>query len=324
MKDAGDIRLLLVEDEPTQRLALHRRLTQAGYRVETAQNGQEALERILANDIQILITDWEMPGMDGVTLCHRARTASLDGYLYILLLTSHSSTADIVAGLDAGADDYLRKPADEAELLARLKAGRRIIDLERSLREAQTQLQRMATTDPLLEVFNRRHLLSELPKQVESARRYERPLTVIMADLDHFKRINDVYGHAEGDAILVRFTEMARSCLRSRDWIARTGGEEFVIVLPETTQEQAMVVAERIRLACESIAIELPAATITVTASFGVAPLPDIPDVSHSVAQLLGLADAALYESKHAGRNRVSAAKPLVSREERSVGGPVT
>jgi two-component system, cell cycle response regulator len=320
MSDAGHIRLLLVEDEATQRLILRRRLTQAGYLVETADNGQEALERILASEIQMLITDWEMPGMDGVTLCRRAREAPLAGYLYILLLTSHGSTADIVAGLDAGADDYLRKPADEAELLARLKAGRRIIELERSLREAQTQLRQMATTDPLLGVFNRRYLLSELPKEVERARRYERPLSVVMADLDHFKRINDVHGHAEGDAVLVSFAETARSCLRRTDWIARTGGEEFLVVLPETSAKEALLVAEKIRSACESIAIGLPSATITVTASFGVASLTDALETPHAVAQLLRQADAALYRSKHAGRNRVTGAEQAAAELQTAAG----
>jgi two-component system cell cycle response regulator len=160
-------RLLLVEDEPTQRLLLNRRLTRAGYLVETAKDGDEALAKILQGQIQILITDWDMPGMDGVTLCRRVREANLTGYLYILLLTSHGSISDIVAGLDAGADDFLEKPADEAELLARLKAGRRIVEFERSLRDAHAQLQAPTITDPLLGIYNRRHLMDELPNDAE-------------------------------------------------------------------------------------------------------------------------------------------------------------
>jgi two-component system, cell cycle response regulator len=246
--------------------------------------------------------------MDGVTLCRRARQANLNGYLYILLLTSHGLTADIVAGLDAGADDYLKKPADEAELLARLKAGRRIINLERSLREAQTQLALLASTDPLLETYNRRHLMVELPRELERARRYGRALSVMVADLDHFKHVNDVYGHHIGDAVLVEFSRVARSCIRRSDWIARSGGEEFVIVLPETPLENALLTAEKVRVACESSPIQAGTAAIRLTASFGVAAMNPAEDPARAVTELLRQADTALYRSKHAGRNRVSAA----------------
>ena len=309
MQPEEPLRLLLVEDEPTQRLLLHRLLTRSGYRVETARNGEEALACLLQGQVQILITDWEMPEMDGVTLCRRARQASLAGYLYILLLTSHGSSADIVAGLDAGADDFLKKPADEGELLARLKAGRRIINLERSLREAHTQLALLASTDPLLQTYNRRHLMTELPREVERALRYHRPLSVIMADLDHFKRVNDVYGHHAGDAALLEFSRVARSSIRRSDWVARSGGEEFIIVLPETPLENALLTAEKIRVACEATPIQAGPAAIRLTASFGVAAMNPAADPARAVAELLRQADTALYRSKHAGRNRVSAAE---------------
>lgn len=301
-------RLLLVEDEPTQRLLLHRLLTRSGYRVETARNGEEALACLLQGEVQFLITDWEMPEMDGVTLCRRARQASLSGYLYILLLTSHRSSADVVAGLDAGADDYLKKPADEGELLARLKAGRRIISLERSLREAHAQLAILASTDPLLQTYNRRHLMVELPREVERAQRYHRPLSVIMADLDHFKLVNDAHGHHVGDTALLEFSRIAGSSIRRSDWVARSGGEEFVIVLPETPLEDALLAAEKIRLACAATPIQAGPTTIRLTASFGVAALNPAEDPASAVAELLRRADTALYRSKHAGRNRVSAA----------------
>ncbi len=307
MEPEQRFRLLLVEDEPTQRLLLDRQLTRAGYVVETARNGEEALARILQGQVQILITDWDMPGMDGVTLCRQVRKANLTGYLYILLLTSYGSISDIVAGLDAGADDYLKKPADEAELLARLKAGRRIVELERSLRDAQSQLRLLAITDPLLDTFNRRYLMDELPKEVERARRYGRPLSAIMADLDHFKRINDFHGHHNGDTALVGFSRIARAAIRQSDWLARSGGEEFIIVLPETKLAAALAAAEKIRFACEATPIMTASAAINVTASFGVAELQPAQDVPHAVAELLRRADDALYGSKRRGRNRVSA-----------------
>ena len=158
--DPVALRLLLVEDEPVQRRALERRLRKAGFLVDTAQNGDEALDRVLQGQYQILITDWDMPGMDGAALCRRVREASLPGYLYILLLTGHDSAADIVVGLDAGADDYIRKPANEAELLARLKAGGRIVELTR-------QVQLLSVTDPLVGTYNRRYLTDELALEIE-------------------------------------------------------------------------------------------------------------------------------------------------------------
>ena len=308
MTEPEPIRLLVVEDEPVQRLALRRRLTQAGYQVETAENGQQALARILRGDIQILITDWEMPGLDGITLCRRAREAPLSSYLNILLLTSHGSTANIVAGLDAGADDYLRKPANEAELLARLKAGRRILDLEHSLRKAQYQLGLMAVTDPLLGIYNRRYVMAQLPKEVERAHRYQHSLSLIMADLDHFKSINDTHGHEVGDTVLIRFVQTAAACLRGTDWMARAGGEEFIIVLPETPMAGGLATAEKIRAACESMKNEAESRPIPVTVSLGVASVSDTLDVPTATARLLQQADDAMYESKHAGRNRVCAA----------------
>src|SRR5262245_43013680 len=155
-------RLLLVEDEPTQRMMLERQLTKAGYVVETAENGEEALNKILKGQYQILLTDWDMPGMDGPTLCKRVREANLSTYLYILLLTGHLTTDDVVAGLGAGADDYVRKPANQAELLARLSAGSRIVQLEQSLREAKERIQILSVTDPLCNTFNRRYLNDQI------------------------------------------------------------------------------------------------------------------------------------------------------------------
>src|SRR5688572_1440135 len=240
-------RLLLVEDEPTQRMMLERQLTRAGYVVETAENGAEALQKILEGQYQILLTDWDMPGMDGPTLCKRVREANLSTYVYILLLTGHLTTDDVVLGLGAGADDYVKKPANQAELLARLSAGSRIVTLEQSLRDANEKIQLLSVTDSLAGTFNRRYLNDQLLKEVERARRYGHHLAAIMADLDRFKRINDERGHQAGDEVLRRFADLAKSLIRPSDWIARYGGEEFVIVLPETDAGGAAIVAEKIR-----------------------------------------------------------------------------
>jgi two-component system, cell cycle response regulator len=310
MNDAPRLRLLLVEDEPTQLLLMQRLLQRAGYAVETASNGEEALGKISTGRFQFLVTDWDMPGMDGVTLCRRVRESKLPGYLYVLLLTGHSSTESVVAGLDAGADDYIRKPANEAELLARLNSGRRIIRLEQSLREANAKIQHLSITDPLVGTFNRRYLNEQLVHEVERARRYARPLAVIMADLDHFKDVNDRYGHLAGDEVLKGFVELMKSSIRhASDWVARYGGEEFVIVLPETDLGGAAAAAEKIRARCAATPIATSGGSLSITSSFGVAALKSGEESPVAAAEsLLRSADAALYTSKRGGRNCVRVA----------------
>lgn len=336
--EAAPLKLLLVEDEPTQLLLMQRLLRRAGYTVETAGDGEEALGKLASGEFQMLVTDWDMPGMDGVTLCRRVREAPLPGYLYVLLLTGHGSTESLVEGLEAGADDYIRKPPNEAELLARLTAGQRIVRLEQSLREANAQIQILSITDPLVGTYNRRYLNDQLVHEVERARRYAHPLAAVMADLDFFKHINDRHGHQVGDEVLRGFVELAKGSVRqASDWIARYGGEEFVVVLPETDLAGAAVTAEKIRSCCAATPIATAAGEIIVTASFGVAELADVaggeggaggagggggtggaggpssaggPITASTAAEaLLREADAALYRSKHEGRNRITVAE---------------
>jgi len=309
------LKLLLVEDEPTQLLLLQRLLRRAGYTVETADDGETALAKISSGGFQMLVTDWDMPGMDGVTLCRRVRAARLKGYLYVLLLTGHGSTESLVEGLEAGADDYIRKPPNEAELLARLTAGRRIVRLEQSLREANAKIQLLSITDPLVGTYNRRYLNEQLVHEVERARRYGRPLAAVMADLDFFKLVNDRHGHQVGDEVLRGFVDLAKSSIRqASDWMARYGGEEFVVVLLETDLAGAAVTAEKIRCACAATPIRTAAGDVNVTASFGVAELdlnaaPAGGSISAAAEALLREADAALYRSKYDGRNRVTIAR---------------
>jgi len=309
MNRPAAFRLLLVEDEATQRALLQRVLRQAGYVVDTATSGEEALSKIASADYQILLTDWDMPGMDGATLCRHVREADLPSYLYILLLTGHTSTEDVVAGLEAGADDYLRKPANEAELIARLNAGQRIVRLEQSLREANTRIGLLSNTDPLVRAFNRRYLGEQLEREAEYARRHRCPLALVMTDLDHFKSINDKYGHRVGDEVLQGFVDRVRTLIRpGADWIARYGGEEFAIVLLQADVAAATTAAERIRAICAGKPLVTAAGLLTVTASFGVAALDTAAPPADAVDMMLRAADAALYKSKHAGRNRVSIA----------------
>jgi two-component system cell cycle response regulator len=300
-------RVLLVDDEPTQRLITARLLKRAGFAVDTAQNGKEALERIKTGPYQLLVTDWEMPEMDGVALCREVRSAKLDGYVYTILLTSRDAIEHLVAGLQAGADDYLTKPVLEPELLARLNTGKRIVTLERSLRAVVEENRRLSVTDPLTGAFNRRYLMEQLPIEIERSARYDHRLSVLMCDVDHFKKVNDTYGHQAGDEVLKRVVVAIKSKIRNSDWMARYGGEEFVIVLPETPFSGALKVAETLRATLTEQVVEFGGNKLTVSASFGVAGWDQVVPADAAVDVLVARCDECVYESKAGGRNRVTA-----------------
>jgi diguanylate cyclase (GGDEF)-like protein len=311
---APRLRLLLAEDDPLQRMLLERMLSRAGYEVETTTDGADALQRILAGPFHFLITDWDMPGMDGAALCRRVRAAQLPDYIYILMLTGHTTEADLLAAFDAGADDYVKKPANQAELLARVKAGCRLIESERRLSAALAQVHQLSVTDSLTGTYNRRYLSEQLPRELERAHRYDRALSIVMADLDGFKQINDLHGHGTGDEVLKDFADRVRNSIRaSSDWIARYGGEEFVVVLPEVQLDQATAVAEKIRSQCDSTSMDTSTGQHRVTASFGIAAAPAAPEGPITADALLRRADEALYRSKRGGRNRLTVADPSTS-----------
>src|SRR5688572_13519228 len=264
--------ILLVEDEPTTRLMTSRQLKVAGYEVEAVSNGVEALARLKEKFFPLLITDWEMPEMDGVELCRAVRQIQLEGYVYTILLTARDGKANIIEGLQAGADDYLTKPVDDNELNARLNTGRRILRLEQSLRAANRQNHLLSITDALTGAFNRRYLMEKLPKEIERARRYVRPLSVVLCDIDHFKKVNDTHGHQAGDEVLKTFAGLLLASTRKNvDWVARYGGEEFVAVLPETAVADAIAFAEKTRIQVASHPFSTSAGTLRVSSSFGVA-----------------------------------------------------
>jgi diguanylate cyclase (GGDEF)-like protein len=300
--------ILLAEDDPVTRMLMTRFLKKAGYEVDAVANGSEALDRMTKRYYPMLVTDWEMPEMDGVALCKAVRNMQLDGYVYSLLLTARDAKEHIITGLEAGADDYLVKPVHEAELIARLNAGRRILNLEHSLRVANQRNRILSITDALTGSYNRRYLMEQLPRELERCRRYGYPLSVIMSDVDHFKDINDARGHAAGDEVLQQFAARAQKSIRiNSDWVSRYGGEEFLIVLPETGHEGAMNVAEKIRLLIASTPFTTRAGDSTVTASFGVASTGvSGPDIALKVDALIRIADECLYRSKQGGRNRTS------------------
>ena len=298
--------ILLAEDDPVTRMLMTRFLKKAGYEVDAVADGAEALDKMTKRYYPILVTDWEMPGMDGVALCRAVRNMQLDGYVYALLLTARDAKEHIIAGLEAGADDYLVKPVHEAELIARLNAGRRILALEHSLRAANQRNRILSITDALTGAYNRRYLMEQLPREVERCRRYAYPLSVIMCDIDHFKRINDERGHAAGDDVLQQFAARVQRFIRSNsDWIARYGGEEFLMVLPETEFTAGIFVAEKIRALVRATPFATRTGETEVTASFGVASTGVTgPDLVLKVEALIKAADQCLYRSKAEGRNR--------------------
>jgi two-component system cell cycle response regulator len=298
--------ILLAEDDPVTRMLVTRFLKKAGYEVDAVANGSEALDRMTRRYYPMLVTDWEMPEMDGVALCKAVRNMQMDGYVYALLLTARDSKEHIIAGLEAGADDYLIKPVHEPELIARLNAGRRILNLEHSLRVANQRNRILSITDALTGAYNRRYLMEQLPRELERCRRYAYPLSVLMCDIDRFKQINDAGGHAAGDEVLQQFAARAQKSIRTNsDWVARYGGEEFLIVLPETDYDGAMQVAEKVRTLIGSTPFTTRSGEHGATASFGVASTgPSGPDMSLRVDELIRCADECMYRSKQEGRDR--------------------
>ena len=302
-------RVLLVDDDPLAVERLREWVAAAGYEVISATNGQDALD-ILRNDFaSIVILDRNMPGMDGIELTRAIRDGShYPGYVYIMLCTAHDSEEEILSGLNAGADDYISKRMSGAQLVARLATARRIVALEQSLRQVIEERRRMAMTDPLTGVHNRRYFMSHLRRELKRTRRFGGDLSLAVFDIDHFKHINDRHGHAAGDAVLIEFVRRIGDCLpREYDWCARLGGEEFAVVLPQTPIAGAAIVAEKVRLACAGVPMRTTAGPIDVTVSAGVSSLEVFTDRgSVAVEQILSRADDCLYRSKHHGRNRVT------------------
>ena len=244
--------------------------------------------------------------MDGLQLCRLIRQDKWPGYVFIILLTAKDSKDDMITGLEAGADDYLTKPFNHAELIARLNTGKRILELERSLTNANEEIRILSITDPLTGCYNRGYLTKRLPQEIKRARRYNRPLSVVLSDLDHFKGVNDTYGHQAGDLVLKEFVQCIRGSIRHDvDWVARYGGEEFLIVFPETDIECARQPTERIRKRFSKRVLEMEGKNIVITASFGITGFdPNTPDQEITPDTMIRKADKYLYRAKREGRNR--------------------
>jgi two-component system cell cycle response regulator len=298
------MRILIAEDDAISRRILEATLKRSGYDVVAACDGHAAWDALQAPDApRMAILDWMMPGMDGPEVCRAVRKRGDQGYVYLLLLTAREGKQALVEGLEAGADDYLVKPFDAFELKARLDVGRRILDLQRQLLSAYEEMRQRATHDALTGVYNRGAILEHLQQEWNRTQREGGTLGVIMCDLDHFKRVNDTYGHPAGDAVLREAARRMRSTVRSYDAVGRYGGEEFLIVLPRCTPNTICSLAERLRERIAGEPVSIGSTTLPISMSIGVSIGYEQRDVEPHA--LLHAADAALYKAKHTGRNRV-------------------
>jgi diguanylate cyclase (GGDEF)-like protein len=304
--------VLIVDDDELVLARLQELVTAAGYTVRTAANGIEALNSLHQSPASIVVTDLNMPGMNGIDLCRRIRERAWPGYVYIVLLTVREEEKDILAGLDAGADDYLSKRTPAAQFTARLRIARRILGLEYSLKSALDKKRQLAMTDSLTAAYNRRYFVRRLGREIKRSQRLGGDVSVLLLDIDNFKKINDSYGHGVGDIVLRNLTRQIGRCLhRANDWCARLGGEEFAIVLEGTKIPEAHICAERIRRAIENTSIDTPAGAVRITVSIGISGLGGVAARNSATVQsLLEHADTHLYASKAAGRNRVCSPKP--------------
>jgi two-component system, cell cycle response regulator len=290
------MKILIAEDDTTTRLIFGATLRKMGHAVTAVEDGRKAWKAWQQEEYSLLITDWIMPDLDGLELCKRIRAQPSLQYTYIILLTSMEGKGSYLEGMDAGADDFITKPFDEEQLAARLRVAERIIALHQKL-----HLQ--ATHDHLTGVWNRAAIMDYLFGEVERAKRQSTYIGVVIVDLDHFKRINDTYGHPAGDTVLKEAARRMQSALRPYDRLGRYGGEEFLITAPDCDLSQTIALAERVRNFMSSDPVKSHSDEIPVTVSLGVAVGSD--QVGEDGAALIATADEALYRAKRAGRNRV-------------------
>lgn len=312
--------ILIVEDDPIVAFSLSALVEDLDHEVETAQNGQDALKLLERTHFDLVISDWMMPEMDGPQLCRAIRARRDRLYVYIILVTSRDASADRWEGLQAGADDFIVKPPDPGDLRSRLVVAERIMTMQAKLTEANEKLQAayyeveqanerlnaLATTDGLTGAKNHRFFQDRLRQEISEAERHDRPLSLLLLDLDHFKSLNDTFGHQAGDEVLISVARLLQSQARASDIVARYGGEEFVVILPGTDRANAQTIAERFRTAIA----EWSWPRRSVTTSIGVSTLQGD---GIAPASLIEKADTALYASKRGGRNRVTHADDAVS-----------
>lgn len=298
------MKLLIAEDDTSLRNLLKLYLSRWGYDVIETRDGNEAWEALNSEDApRLALLDWLMPGMNGVDICQKVRAELKEPYTYIILLTGQHKEQDIIAGMESGADDYITKPFKSNELRVRLRAGRRILELQDELLTAREILRAKASRDSLTGLWNHAEIYRILVDELARAQRERTCVSLIMADLDNFKMVNDTYGHLVGDAVLRQSSERMLSLMRSYDYVGRYGGEEFLIVMQGCERKDAEGLAERLRYCICSEPMDTPEGMIPVTISLGLAM--SSPDNRLDANALVKAADKALYRAKEKGRNRV-------------------
>ena len=318
------MKILIADDDPVSCRLLERLLSKWGYQTITTNNGTEAWQVLQAEHApRLALLDWIMPGIDGLEICHRVRARSSQPYVYIMLLTANDKVGNLVEGLESGADDYLTKPFHPQELRARLRVGLRMIELESSLVEARERLQFKASHDALTSIWNRGAIIELLERELSRARREGSSVGILLADVDHFKNINDTWGHLVGDEVLRAVTGRLKAEVRSYDAVGRYGGEEFLILLPGCDRPKLETKAEQLRRTAERSPIETSAGPVPVTISIGGIASAECPHCE--LSKLLRATDTALYRAKLAGRNRAEWAEASdIEASATSVGATAT
>jgi len=303
------MRILIADDEIMSRRLLQKTLERAGYEVTAVENGRLAADQLCpADGPRLALLDWVMPELDGPGVCREVRKRTEQSYVYMVLLTSKESKQDVVAGLESGADDYLTKPFDPEELKARLRTGLRILDLEDRLVEAREKMRFQATHDGLTALWNSGVIVDLLGRELARSWREHVSTSILMCDLDHFKSVNDTYGHLAGDEVLKETAKRLLASVRSYDFVGRYGGEEFLVVLNNCNPAYALARAEEIRKAIAQKPVPSSSGPVPITMSLGL--LMSQEWGYRPVEELLQQADAALYAAKAAGRNCVRVASP--------------
>ncbi len=296
-------KILIAEDDLITAKIIERHLQEWGYRVFIEKNGEDAWHTLEQENIQIALLDWMMPKMDGLQLCQKVRASRSDPYTYLILLTARTSTSDIVEGLNAGADDYITKPVEPAELRARLMTGIRIIELENKNKRLQKKLEKLAREDSLTGFLNKKNIHERLEEELSRGLREQQPISAVLLDIDRFKQINDTYGHNVGDQVLLEIAGRLRENVRRHDHIGRYGGDEILVLLWHTSTEHLRIVADRLCACISREPIPTDAGPVKVTVSVGGASSEDHFNIS--AEDMIKVADLALYDAKHQGRDRV-------------------
>ncbi len=303
-------KVLIVDDDTEFRSGLEDLVNEWGYEVVGANHGLDAWQLLLGEDgPRLTLIDWRMPGIDGVQLCRMIRKQSKEDYIYIILISVKDQNDEIVQGLFAGADDYITKPFFPQELKARIMGGSRILRMQRRLIRMREELRLRAASDPLTGIWNRAGILEILDNELNRSGRERRSLGLIMLDIDHFKKVNDTYGHVAGDVVLKKAVRCMQMAVRSYDALGRYGGDEFLVVVPGCNLEETAILAERIRLRLESMNSGMEEDPLAVTASLGVAAKESM--MAPKSSTLIALADRALGRAKRRSRNSIELAGQL-------------